>query len=146
MLGRIRIVIMFLSNPGAGSVAGGSSSGAGLVAVVVFLSFCCCCRFCRGSLCYWRCWSLLSLLVSSLSLLFLSRSNNYSIDPNLSSLLSQTTPFVNPIIYHSSRITKPHPPTRFHCPPHFSISKNGVFIPKRALFTDFRPFFALSSV
>ena len=51
--------------------------------------------------------------------------------------------FLNPCICQSSWTTKTHPPTRFYCPPQ---SKNVVFIPKLALFTDFRPFLARSSV
>ena len=86
------------------------------------------------------------VVVGVLVVIAISRSNNYSIDPNLWSVLFQTTPFVNSPINQSSLITTPHPPTRFHCPLHFSISKNGGFTPKQALFTDFQPFFARSWV
>ena len=71
------------------------------------------------------------------------RSNNYSIEPILWSFLFQMTPFLHPRIYQSLLITIPHPPTLFYCPPQ---SKNGVFIHKITLFTDFRPFFARKPV
>ena len=47
------------------------------------------------------------------------------------SFLFQTTPFLHPRICQSSRASQ-IPPTHpfFYCPPHFSISKNGVFIPE----------------
>ena len=74
------------------------------------------------------------------------RSYNCCIDINLWSLLFQTTPFVNSPINQSSPITKPHPPPVFIAPRIYIISKNGVFIPEKAIFQDFPPFFARSSV
>ena len=74
------------------------------------------------------------------------RSNNYSVDPISRSVLFKTTQFFHPRISRSSPIKKPHPPTRFYCPPQYKISKNVVFTPKLTLFTDFRPFFARNEV
>ena len=56
------------------------------------------------------------------------RSNNYSVNPISRSVLFKTTQFFHPRISRSSPITKPHPPTRFYCPPQYKISKNVVFI------------------
>ena len=66
---------------------------------------------------------LLSLLCLLLSLLFSLRSNNYYVN----AILFQTTRFLYPCIYQSSRASKSHPPTRFSCP---SQSKNVVLYPK----------------
>ena len=89
-------------------------------------------------------WLLRSLYISFLCC---SRSYNCCIDINSWSVQFQTTPMVNSPIYQSSPITKPHPPPVLLPPPRIHIiSKNGVFIPKQAIFTHFPPFFARSSV
>ena len=146
MLSRINIVIMFLSNPGAGSVAGGSSCSDGPVAVVFVVvvvvvvvvdhlfSFLLLILICSVAALV-----VVFVIIVVLVVIAVVRSNEYFFDPNLWSVFFQTTPI-------NLYVTKPHPPTRFYCPPHFCISKNGGFIPKQALFTDFRSFFARSWV
>ena len=111
-----------------------------LVVVVVVL----CCWWC--CLCYWRCLPFLVVVVGVLVVIPVPRSNNHNIYQNLWSVPFQTTPFVNPHNVSVIPCHRTHPPTRFYCPPHSKISKNGVFIHKQALFTDFRPFFARSWV
>ena len=92
---------------------------------------CCCCRSCPCCCC-----------VAVVRLPFaVLRSNNYSIDPILWSVLYQTISFRHPCICQSFSITKPHPPTRFYCPLQCWISKNVVFIPKLTFFYRFSPVF-----
>ena len=112
----------------------------------LFLWFCCCCRCCCDSLRYWRLIVCPVVVVGVLVVIAISRPNNSSIDQNLWSVPFRTTPFVNSHNISVIPCHRTHPPTRFHCPPHSTISKNGVFIHKQALFTDFRPFLARSWV
>ena len=103
-----------------------------LLLLLMFILLCCCpCRCC------YRCWA---------CFLGCLRSYNCCIDQNLWSVLFQTTSFVYSLIHQSSHITKPHPPPVFIAPRIHIISKNGVFIPKQAIFTHFPLFFARSSV
>ena len=114
----------------------------------VFCCCSCCCFPCCWCccLCYWRCLPFLVVVVGVLVVISVPRSNNHNIYQNLWSVPFQTTPFVNPHNVSVIPCHRTHPPTRFYCPPHSKISKNGVFIHKQALFTDFRPFFARSWV
>ena len=148
MLSRISIPIMYLCRSlHTGSVADGSRSSDGPVAVVLFLLLIILLLF------------LLLLLIRHLLLplsLLLSllcrfygclRSYNYCIDPNVWSVLFQTfsiCEFIN-INNHPASRNSTHPPV-FIAPRILVYRKMGVFIPKLALFTDFRPFFARSSV
>ena len=145
MLSRISIPIMYLCRSlHTGPVADGSSCSDGPVAdvfvVVVFLvvDVVACvidvvCTF----------WSL--LLACSLLSLFHGQiiiASTRICDPSYFKRLHLWTL----IIFQSSRVTEPTHSPVFIAPPHSTISKNGVFIHKQALFTDFRPFFARSWV
>ena len=88
--------------------------------------------FCRSCACCYRCYILWS--------------NNYSIDPILSSVLFETTSFSHPRICQSILIMKHHPPTRCYSPLQFNISKNVVFIPELPIFTDFCRLFVRKNV
>ena len=89
-----------------------------------------CCRCCAS--CY-RCYM---------------RSNNYCVVTILRVILFQTSQFVYPRIYQSSRVTKPHPTTRlFLLPPAIEdLKKCGFYTKTHAIYRLFCTFFARSKV
>jgi len=144
MLGRIYIVIMFLSNPGAGSVAEGSRRDG----PSPLSRWCCCSCYLVLILlsCSYRCY-----LVSFVGLLVLIAVNLYA------RIIMAPIQFCHPsylkrahfctLVFASQlRVMIHHPPTRFYSPPPLNISKYVIFIPKLPICRDFCRFFARKNV